>query len=365
MQEQCIFHAACGSVARRDADRAVAHFARETSACLTLLVMLRCGRSSISRSWRVWAILAGPAPGLAYPSQRYRGPIQNLETDLGVTLLNRHSKDIVLTPEGTKLVDICATIQRSIDRMAMIGPKAAARASTTIGIPVTLSSLLLGAVFERVSLLWPADAFRFQEASSATIERDVLSQGLDFGLVYDSAETDELQTIPLVGETLAFICSPKWDIAASGQNLRLRDVLHLPAILPSPGQHERRVILKAEAKGGFRLDPIIEIDTPSTIRSLVHDGLGYTLATPQSVSEEVKRGRPGVPADRHAGAENAAARRAALQRRPGWQDARDCDGDPRHRCRPDPGGALGRRGPARSAAGAGLGAAGDPLRAGG
>ena len=174
--------------------------------------------------------------------------------------------------------------------MAMIGPKAASRASTTIGIPLTLSSLLLGAVFERVSLLWPADAFRFQEASSATIERDVLSQGLDFGLVYDSAETDELQTIPLVGESLAFICSPKWDIAASGPNLRLRDVLHLPVILPSPGQHERRVILKAEAKGGFRLDPIIEIDTPSTIRSLVHDGLGYTLATPQSVSEEVKRG---------------------------------------------------------------------------
>ena len=137
---------------------------------------------------------------------------------------------------------------------------------------------------------WPGDAFRFQEASSAAIERDVLSGDLDFGLVYDPVETSEFNAVPLVGESLAFVCSPKWDIAASGDTLRLRDVLHLPVILPSPGQHERRVILKAETKGGFRLDPILEIDTPSTIRSLVHDGLGYTLATPQSVSDEVKRG---------------------------------------------------------------------------
>ena len=217
--------------------------------------------------------------------------IQSLEKELGNSLFRRHSKGISLTEEGRRLLAVYETIEKSLGRLNAIGSGAAARRSVTIGLPPSLGPLLLPALYRRTRQLWPGDDFKFIEAQSDALEAQMGNGELDAAFIYDGATIDDAVSAPLVQETLMLVFPQTWPFKPPPRPLRLREVAALPAILPSAGCSERRAIARAERRNGIQISPVLEVDVPSTIRSLVSEGVGYTIATEQAVSGELQAGR--------------------------------------------------------------------------
>lgn len=216
--------------------------------------------------------------------------IQSLERDVGVALLRRHAKGVDLTAEGASVLALCSTIQKSMDRIRGTATDACPKTTLSIGLCQTLSAHLTPLLYGALSRQFPDLRLAFSEADCDAVEQDLLHHNIDLGLLFDPVETDRLCTVPLLQERLDFVCSPQFDLALLPSSLRLADLPGVPMVLPSPDRRLRRLIQRAERQQGIELRPVIEIDSPATIRALVHDGLGATLATGRSVAPELRRG---------------------------------------------------------------------------
>ena len=218
--------------------------------------------------------------------------MRRFEQEMGVALLRRHSRGVMITDFGRNLVEVGEAILRSVDRIHAFKTRATASqvGEVVIGLPPRLGPTLTGIIFEGAARLLPDGRVRFIEASSDVLERDTAAGAIDASLLYEPPDISDLVTVPLLEEELAFIFPPAWNLSLPPRPLRLRDAAAYPLILPTVTQGERRLILRAETQHGLRLRPILEIDSPMTLRALVNAGAGSTIANRLTFREDIMRG---------------------------------------------------------------------------
>ncbi|MGZ5919171.1 MAG: LysR family transcriptional regulator [Hyphomicrobium sp.] len=227
--------------------------------------------------------IAQPALGLQ---------IRKLEEELGVPLLNRHSRGVTPTEAGLILRDHAQTVLRQVERakLALVDFAGPPRGKVAVGVTPTVNMMLAASLVSRCREEFPKVGLSLVEGMSETLMEWVENDRLDMAFSYNADVARGLVCEPLLAEDLLLIGAAK-DERRLKKAMAFNDVAKLPLILPTTRHGLRQIVDEAADKRGIELNIVMEIDSVHASKELVERGLGYTVLPMGAVFHEIEEGR--------------------------------------------------------------------------
>lgn len=227
--------------------------------------------------------IAQPALGLQ---------IRKLEEELGVPLLNRHSRGVTPTEAGLILREHAQTVLRQVERakLALVDFSGPPRGKVAVGVTPTVNMMLAASLVSRCREEFPKVALSLVEGMSETLMEWVENDRLDMAFSYNADAARGLVCEPLLAEDLLLIGAAK-DERRLKKALAFNEVAKLPLILPTTRHGLRQIVDEAADKRGIDLNIVMEIDSVHASKELVERGLGYTVLPMGAVFHEIEEGR--------------------------------------------------------------------------
>lgn len=218
--------------------------------------------------------------------------IRSLEEELGIELLYRNGRGIVLTEAGKLLlsrarsiIEEASAIATDIDSM-----RASPSGKLILGLPPTASAILSVPLIQRFRENYPRVKLKVQEGYSGHVLEWLSTGRIDVAVLYDAPKTSTLLTQPLIEEELLLIGPANTPAALREKPIHGSMLAELPLILPSH-PHGLRILVET-LLGRFKVIPEVEceIDSLSATLDLVERGVGYGILPYASVIKQVRAG---------------------------------------------------------------------------
>jgi LysR family hydrogen peroxide-inducible transcriptional activator len=214
--------------------------------------------------------------------------IKKLEEELGVSLVERNSRNVLLTDVGLEIATRARTVLHEIDQMKELArrtldPEAG---SVRLGIFPTLAPYLLPHVIPQVRKRFPnLTLFLTEDKTEALLQR--LHDGRLDAAILALPQTDlHLHAEPMFSEHF-LLALPEHHPLAKRKRLRLADLENQQLLLLEEGHCLRDQALtvcrlaQAEEQSGFRATSL------ETLRQMVGSGVGITLLPALAVQAPV------------------------------------------------------------------------------
>lgn len=220
--------------------------------------------------------------------------IRKLEEELGVKLLNRHSRGITPTEAGLLLREHANIILRQIERakLSLTDLSGPPRGKIAVGVTPTLNLILAAQLVERCIRDYPSVSLSIVGGMSEDLMKWIESDRLDLAFSYNPSAVQGLVCEPLLIEDLCLI-SPRSDTDARSNedSASLNEVAELPLILPSMSSGLRSLVEEAANERGIKVNTLLEIDSVTATKELVTKGVGHGILPLGAVKREVDDGR--------------------------------------------------------------------------
>lgn len=227
------------------------------------------------------------ADALATVQSNVSAHVARLERELGVTLVNRAEGR--LTEEGEAVVERARRIEAELD--ALVADVTSLGAEVTgrvrLGIIGTTARWLAPRILEAMGERHPAVAVVMVDATSTSLEPQLVNGRLDLAVVNLPLDHPDLVTEPLFAEDLLLFV-PADHPHASRADLDLDDLEDLRLLLPPAGTAFRGLIDDAAAAIGVQLRPMAELDGLRLIASLAIAGYGPAILPASAVPEHLQ-----------------------------------------------------------------------------
>ncbi len=205
--------------------------------------------------------------------------IRKLEEELGLVLLERHSRGIRATEAGALLARHSEIILRYADKAKeeMTNYAKVPSGPVSIGLTPVAREAVAVALVDRVSRELPSVQLTVKEALSETLVEYLLDFRVDAALVYNTREGgDQLIFEPLASEAMYFVY-PLKDGRREGDKIALAEVMRQRLILPTRPHLVRTEMDRLAANIGAAPNIVHEIDSMAAIRDFVASGLGCSV----------------------------------------------------------------------------------------
>jgi LysR family nitrogen assimilation transcriptional regulator len=222
--------------------------------------------------------------------------VERLEHQFGLVLLERHSRGVRPTEVGLALLNKIEHLEIEMKKVTqyMISLKTQLSGEVRLALPHGVIQFLGSRIVAKYREKHPDVKLTIVEGNSAHNHEAVLEGGADAGLVYDLEAALETVVTPLFIERRLLI-GP-----AESQN-DLPSILYLnsyeatqlsklPLILPTHPHHIRLAVENAAQRCGISLNVSLEVDGLSALKTLVKNGLGYTVLPYGPVHVEIAAG---------------------------------------------------------------------------
>lgn len=206
--------------------------------------------------------------------------IRLLEHNVGAVLIERNSRTVRLTAAGRAFLPEAIRILRLAQEAALTARRAAKGEQGHLAIGFTSASgySLLPEVVRRLRERCPGVSLTLKELVSTSQVEALNSGELDLGLMRPHAVNAELETIPLVTESLMLAIraddADNWPLEPTLQSLHEK-----PFIMYSPFEARpfHQMLSERFAKAGVVPDIVEHIGQVHTMLALVRAGLGVAL----------------------------------------------------------------------------------------
>ena len=220
--------------------------------------------------------------------------VTQLEEALNVRLFDRMNNQIRLTSIGEQvysyaeaILDLYDDMERTVRALAeQDAGKIALAASTSVADYIFPS--LLAAFRQR----HPKISVRLQVANTEQVVSLVESREVDAGVVEGPVASRTLRVEQCHVDSLVVIV-PADHALAGRQRIPARSLLEHPYIAREQGSGTRDVLhayLRDNGLDPTRLEPVMEIGNPETIKGTVAAGLGISVVSRASVDKELRLG---------------------------------------------------------------------------
>lgn len=222
-------------------------------------------------------------PGLGYQ-------IKQLEAELDVVLLERHSRGVTLTPAGTAFFQKAEKILEAVtEAKATVVPfRAARRLSVRLGISPTPVRLVERAI-AMLSARLPGVDFSLREGLSEDLVDLAVRGELDMAITLGSQRRAGFRLRALYSEKLCLI--GKTDMADMPDGaITMQQLAQIPIVTGPRGHFVRERLMTAALEAGVGLHIAQELDMSGLRRSMVVYGNRPTVAAPGVFSDEWQHG---------------------------------------------------------------------------
>lgn len=216
--------------------------------------------------------------------------IKNLEAELGVPLLERHSRGIVLTEAGelfaSRIDEILALLEAGVADVRNLNSKVST--SLYFGITPSIMSALGTNRLLVDDDFSSAQQVKFVEALSFNLVAALLREELHFALAFNVPEQPGVIRSALLDEPLFLITPPSE--GESGVPVKFNEILRLDLALVSRRDviwnilHETAAFLSVPMRVAF------EVQSTSAIKTLVERGVASSVLPYSLVADEMKKG---------------------------------------------------------------------------
>ena len=216
--------------------------------------------------------------------------IRQIEEDLGVTLLVRHSRGIEPTRAGTLLYSRALAILKLVEetRQEVSTCNQERREPIRFGINPTLMAITGTELALTVRENFPQIILSMVEEFSHVLVEMLMRREVDFILCYDVPDLPEFSRIALLQEDFVFVTSPG---LRKGKSVTFAESLEHPLALPEPGNAVRNSVARLARDLGLDLKVAYEVRSISALKSLASRGLASTILSYSNVLDEVRAGK--------------------------------------------------------------------------
>jgi len=216
--------------------------------------------------------------------------IRQIEEDLGVALLLRHSRGVEPTKAGRLLHARALAILKLVDEARREVSACEREESETIRFGITPALMLIVgteiAVTARQQL--PQVFLSMAEAMSHVLIEMLARGEVDFILCYDVPDLPHLHRTALLQDDLVMVSLPG---PCAGEPIAFVDVLEETLAMPEEGDTVRAVAARTARELGLELNVTYEVRSVSAMKSLVGRGAASCILPYFSAIEELKAGK--------------------------------------------------------------------------
>lgn len=217
--------------------------------------------------------------------------IRKLEEELGVTLIERAPRRVLLTPIGRDIAERARRILTEVDQLREAARRAADPEAGTVrlGLFPTLGPYLLPHVMPAIRAQMPRLELLLVEEKTDTLLRMLREGRLDAGLLALPVHGPQLHVEPLFEEPFVLAVPDRHPLARRKGPIRLDDLAHESLLLLEEGHCLRDQALDVCHLAGAEEKPEFRATSLETLRQMVAAGVGITLLPVLAVQPPVPR----------------------------------------------------------------------------
>ncbi|UUZ66416.1 LysR family transcriptional regulator (plasmid) [Polaromonas sp. P1-6] len=202
--------------------------------------------------------------------------IKDLESELGVRLIERTTRNVVLSEVGNELLPLIKQVLQDLDRAinSVADLKDLKRGMARIAAPQLMSFSLLPPSWRRIAR-HPGVQVRLVECQVEQIEARITIGEADFGVGPERVVGPDIEVLPLMKVPVMLVCTKDHPLALV-KRVTWKDVMAHPFIAMG-GEYGVQIDrdLQAHSKG-LSLNPSHEVAYVTTALSMVRSGFGVT-----------------------------------------------------------------------------------------
>lgn len=215
--------------------------------------------------------------------------MRSLEDYLGVQLLNRTSRGVVLTDAGQTLLSHAQSILRAVEQAEAETKQQdqTPRGDVSLGMLSSLSPILAVPVLEICEKTFPQIRLTISEGDSQTLRAAIDTHLHD--LAINLVDVAKASSLPLFDERLYAVGRIGSFDDITGQ-MAVQDALSLPLIMPTR-RHGIRVLIERQALMlGRDLNIVREIEGLASTRAAIRAGLGFAILGRGAIYADMQQG---------------------------------------------------------------------------
>lgn len=228
---------------------------------------------------------------LSYVPSTITMQIKSLEEELGVKLLDRLGKKVVLTDAGQQFLPYATKILNDVEEAKCISSQHGELAGTVvIGADEVLCAYLLPALFKRFRADYPGVRLLFRPLSGQELKTSLREGHADVVFVLDEPiNSKDLQSEFLKDETFQMVVSPD-HMLASRSALVIDDFHKQHFLLTEKNCSYRTYFDQSITKKGADALTELEFHSVEAIKQCVAAGLGIALLPEMALKKELSDG---------------------------------------------------------------------------
>ena len=204
--------------------------------------------------------------------------LQNLESFLGVKLVERTTRSVALTRLGADFVPqarrLLSGLEASLTEMRETGRSL--RGNVTIACVPTVGVHYLPRIVQRYAQLHPGNRIDILDHASSDVAIAVLRREAEFGINTLGAPHPELEAAPLMQDRFVLVCRRDHALARKPR-LAWKQLAPYPLILSGRESANRPLLEAALERHGLQLASTYEVQRSSTALGLVVEGVGVAV----------------------------------------------------------------------------------------
>ena len=210
--------------------------------------------------------------------------IKELELELGTRLFARHSRGVDLTREGAVLLAHAKRLMRELEmaRNAVMALGAQPRGLVSVGVPPTLSVLLLASVAEQTAAKWPDIVLNFHERLMPDLLGMITADRLDIAIVGNPRPTPGVTLTHLVDEEVVLVADRRFSLPPTLD----KDALpNYPLIVSGSSMDTFSWFEQAVQDPTILQSTRVRVDNPKLSITLAKSGLGCSVLPRSSIAD--------------------------------------------------------------------------------
>ncbi len=219
--------------------------------------------------------------------------IKRLEEYYGVILIRKQGKEIDLTEEGAilfKYAKELEILQRNIE--IDLKNKSGIHKSYIIGASMTVGGYVLPYILAEHKKIYKNIDILLQVGNTEAIIDKLLNRKLDLALIEGNFDRNKFNYKKFKNDEMILAVSSNHPFCKKDK-VSIEEVLKGELILREKGSGTREILECKLQKLGYdmnKFNPYMELGSISAIKSLVEEGLGYSIISKETIKRELKLG---------------------------------------------------------------------------